>query len=99
MSSWYKLYSPKLNQDRIEKLFKKFNIEKYNFANNGYGDYDVYIRIGLYSYKLEINPKKEELIIYKNITYKNYNSSKEIYLHSKTIHNDVWFNALKFITK
>ena len=99
MSYWYKLYSPKINQISIEKLLKKFKIEKYNFTYNGYGDYDIFIAYKLYNYKLEIDENQEKLFLYK-IIYKRKGGKKKPYLNLiKTFHNDVYYNSLKEITK
>lgn len=98
MSRWYELYSPLLNEERIIKLFKRFNIEKYNFANNGYGDYDIYVNYGLNSYKLEIHSDLEQLFIYKEASLLNQKNYKRFYYPRKKVHNDIWFKAVKYIT-
>lgn len=98
MSRWYELYSPLLNEERIVKLFKKFNIEKYNFANNGYGDYDIYVKYGLYSYKLEFHADIEQLFIYKESSVLNQKNCKRFYHPQKKLHNDIWFKSAKYIT-
>lgn len=100
MSRWYKLYSPRLNEDKIIKLFIRFNIDKYNFTNNGYGDYDILIEHGLYEYKAEIHEESEELFIYRNSSHrKGQKGCKEYHTIWKKYHNDIWFNFLKDITK
>lgn len=98
MSRWYEIYSPKLNQKKIEKLFNKFNI-RCNFANNEYGDYDIYVVHGLYSYKLKLDTKKEELLIFRESMFRNQKGCKEFHTPCYSIKNDVWYKAIKYILK
>lgn len=99
MSHWYELYSPKLNEEKIVKLFKNFNIKSYNFTNNGYGDYDIYINYELNNYKLELHADTEQLFIYKeSCLLKNQKNCKKFYYPRLKVHNDIWFKAVKFIT-
>lgn len=99
MSRWYNVYSPKINQELIEKLLRKFKIEKYNFINNGYGDYDILIEYGLYTYKLELNEIEELLYIYRKSSFRNDKGYLEYNKPYKKIHNDVWYKSFKEITR
>ncbi len=97
---WYEIYSPKNNQELIEKLLKKFKIEKYNFVCDGYGDYNILIEYGLYTYKLELNKKEELLYIYRKSTFRGGDKGHLEYTKPyKKIRNDVWFKSFKEITK
>lgn len=98
--NWYELYSPKKNEETIEKLLKKFELEKYNFVMNNYGDYDLMITSGLYSYKLHLDEKKELLYIYrKSLLNGGGKFCKEYFKPCKQFHNDVWYNSIKYIKK
>ncbi len=99
MNRWYETYSPQKNQELIEKLLKKFKIEKYNFVCNGYGDYILLVEYGLYTYKLELKEKEENLYIYRKSTFRNDKNCLEYSKVYKKIHNDVWFKSFKEITK
>lgn len=100
MSRWYKLYSPKLNEDRIVKLLKRFDIDKYNFTSDGYGDYSVLFEFGLYEYKAEIREEYEQLFVYRKSSHRRgQKGCKEYHTVWNKYHNDVWFNLFKDITK
>lgn len=100
MSRWYSIYSPKLNEEKIVKLFKKFGINKYNFTNDGYGDYDILFEYGLYEYKAEIHEDCEELFVYRKSSFiRGQKGCKEYHTVWKKYHNDVWFNLLKDIKR
>ena len=98
--SWYELYSPKKNEEMIEKLLNKFELDKYNFVMNNYGDYDLMITYGLFSYKLHIDDRKELLYIYrKSLINGGGKFCKEYFKPCKQFHNDVWYNSIKYIKK
>lgn len=100
MTRWEKLNSPRLNSDYIEKLFKFYKINKYNFIPNGYGDYYVEVSYGLFDYKLDLNIELEKLFIFKKDSLRKWEKgSKEYRKPCKTFSNDIWLNSIKYIKK
>lgn len=99
MNKWISFASIKRNEPYIEGLLKKLKIKEYNFCANGYGDYDLYVIIGLNVFKISINEIKQRLDVYKQKSYrKAQRQSKEYFTFiSSEAGVDCWYKMLKYL--
>lgn len=96
---WLKHNSIKENNIYVEKLLKKFKIDKYNFINNGYGEEDLLLSYNNIEYKLSIDEFDKCLKIFKKNLSGN-KKKKEYYHLSKEIYGvGLMYEALKLIVK
>ena len=89
------------NKDYIEKILKKFNINKYNATINCYGEVDLYIDRGLKKYVVQLDFNNCVANVKRGkMTYVSPKFSKEYMpiVHASDRH-DVWYPIIKWIHK
>lgn len=99
MRKWISFGSAIKNEKYIKGLLKKFDIVNYSFSINGYGDYDLYLVLGLNTYKISINEEKSALEVYEKITFRKAQKKKKEYfiIRKEFFGLDCWYESLKFI--
>lgn len=97
--NWIRFGSAKKNEEYIEKLLKRYNVDNYCFSCNGYGDYDLYLIFQIDTYKISINEDKECLVIFKKDIYrKAQKRRKEYFIARKEVSGlDCWNDSIKYI--
>lgn len=95
---WFDLYNYDKNEDSINKIFKRFDINNYHAIWDGFCT-SVIVEYKLKIYKLELREDTMEMNIYrKEVRRRGQKSTKEYMpLKKNGIHNDPWYNSCKWI--
>ncbi len=100
MTNWYSRHNFDDNMDYTLKVLDKFNIKKYHFVNDGYGNSALIIDIGLNNYKIKVDGYKQEMVILKkNVTRKGSKHVKEYLDVVKSYKNDCCYECIKWCSK
>ena len=65
MTNWSNRHNFDTNMDYTLKVLEKFNIKKYHFVNDAYGESALIIDIGLNNYRIEVDCYKCEMVVKK----------------------------------
>lgn len=97
---WYKLNNFEDNQDYTEKILKKFNLQKYHFSYDKYGNLSLLIENNLKKYRIVIDDVELVFKIYRCEVHNNFEKhTKENMVLKKKFSDDCIYNSIKWISK
>lgn len=87
------------NQEYAEKVLKNFNICKYHFFYDRYGNLSLLIENNLKKYKIVVDDSDLVFRIYRCDVHNNFKKyTKENMVLKKIIKNDCIYNSIKWIS-
>lgn len=96
---WFERNNLDDNQEYVEKILKKFNINKYHFFYDKYGNLSLLIENNLKKYKIIIDDSDLIFKIYRCDVHSNFGKyTKENMVLKKIIKNDCIYNSIKWIS-
>lgn len=97
---WFQLNNFDTNQDYTEKILKKFNLQKYHFVYDKYGNLALLVEQNLKKYKIVVDEVDLSLKIYRCDVHNNFEKhTKENMSLKKKFYNDCIYNSIKWISK
>ena len=97
---WLRLNNFEDNQEYTEKLLKKFNLGKYHFVYDRYGNLSLLIENNLKKYKVIVDDNDLSFKIYRCDVHNNFEKyTKENMIFRKEIKEDCIYNSIKWIAK
>lgn len=96
---WFNRNNFEDNQEYTEKVLTKFNIQKYHFIYDKYGNLSLLIENGLKKYKVMINSIKCIMEIYRCEVHSFSKYTKENMVLKKTYSDDCIWNCIKWVAK
>ena len=95
---WIKRNNFEENQDYTEKVLKKFNLSKYHFIYDKYGNLSLLVENNLKKYKVIIDFSTLSFKIYRCDVHNNFEKhTKENMTLKKEIKEDCIYNSIKWI--
>lgn len=96
---WFKLNDLEQNQEYVEKILKKFNLNKYHFIYDKYGILSLLVENNLKKYKVIVNIAESNFEIYRCEVHMFSKHTKENMVLKKKINDDCIYNSIKWIAK
>jgi hypothetical protein len=97
---WFQLNDFDSNQEYTEKILKKFNLQKYHFVYDQYGNLSLLIEQNLKKYKIIMDEKNRTFNIYRCDVHLNFGKyTKENMILKKTVLNNCIYNSIKWVSK
>ena len=100
MTNWYSRQNFDDNMDYTLKVLEKFNIEKYHFVTDAYGNSALIIDIRLNNYRVEIDDYKCEMVIKKKkVIRKAQIHKKEYLIDIKSFKTDCIYQSIREVSR
>jgi hypothetical protein len=98
MNRWFNSVSIERNEEYVQKLCKKFNIDKYSIIYSD-GQLDLLFEYGVEAYRCELDQRAKQLILLKRNKTKNSKGKAYYHVCKKFEGHDVWYDMFKFVVK
>ena len=97
---WFQLNDFEINEEYAEKILKKFNIDKYHFVYDKYGNLSLLIEHNLKKYKIIVDEEELSFKIYRCDVHNNFGKyTKENMSFKKSFSNDCIYNSIKWVSR
>ncbi len=97
-NNWIELYNLESNQDYVEKTLKEFNINKYHYIYDKYGNLSLLIEQNLKKYKIIVDDENLSFNIYRCDVHNNFKKhTKENMILKKQYYENCIYNSIKWI--
>lgn len=95
---WFDRNNFDTNKEYALKVLEKFDIKKYYFVIDLYGNLALLIDLGLNTYRIEVNDDNKVLEIYKKLIRRAGQRHKKEYLKLvKTVDKDCIYSSIRWI--
>lgn len=94
---WLQQNSIKKNENSITEILNHSNLEKYQFTSNGYGDYDVILKIMNKKYKIQIDEQAFSYNLLEFNLANNYNQKERYHFIEQFSGNNIISEVLRYI--